>query len=290
MGYLNALSHRADLAFVRQAMKKDILDRDYEMELSKAWNERRDEKALHELIEAYTRLVISLAVRYKGHGLPVSDLIQEGNIGLLQAANRFDPEKGVRFSTYAKWWIRAYIQDFILRNWSIVRAGSTTSQKSLFFSLNRLRNKLLSLSTEMMSPEDHAVIAGHLQVSLRDVEKMEVRLSAPDLSLSHPVSENSENSWQDFILDTRLNPEETSFLEHAAQSHHNWVESAMLCLEPREHYIITKRRLCDPPRTLQDLGKELSITKERVRQLESRALRKMRYHFMDNMHEVRQAL
>ncbi len=290
MEYLNSLSHQADLAFVREVMKKPILEREAELDLAKAWHENKDEKALHELIESYTRLVISLAVKYKGYGLALSDLIQEGNLGLLQAANRFDPERGVRFSTYAKWWIRAHIQDFVLRNWSIVRTGSTTVQKNLFFNLNRLRSKLISISTEMMSPEDQKMIAQYLDISIQEVEQMEARLASHDLSLSNPISENADNDWQDLILDTRLNPEETSFQEHAEQSRYNWIEGAMLCLAPREQFIITQRRLSDPAQTLENLGKELSITKERVRQIEARALRKMRYYFMESMHEVRQAL
>lgn len=288
MDYLNSLSHQADLVFVREAMKRPILERDVELDLAKAWHENKDEKALHALIECYTRLVISLAVKYKGYGLSMSDLIQEGNLGLLQAANRFD--RGVRFSTYAKWWIRAHIQDFVLRNWSIVRTGSTTTQKNLFFNLNRLRSKLLSITTETMSPQDQERIAQHLDISIQEVEAMETRLASHDLSLSHPVSEYSDNNWQDFLLDTRLNPEETSFQEHAEQSRHNWIEEAMLCLAPREHYIISQRRLSDPLQTLERIGKELSITKERVRQIEARALRKMRYYFMESMHEVRQVL
>lgn len=290
MDYLNSLSHQADLAFVREAMKRPILERDVELDLAKAWHENRDEKALHALIECYTRLVISLAIKYKGYGLSMSDLIQEGNLGLLQAANRFDPQRGVRFSTYAKWWIRAHIQDFVLRNWSIVRTGSTTTQKNLFFNLNRLRSKLLSITTDTMSPQDQERIAQHLDISIQEVENMEARLASHDLSLSNPVSEYADNDWQDFLLDTRLNPEETSFQEHTEQSRHNWIEEAMLCLAPREQYIISQRRLTDPPQTLEYIGKELSITKERVRQIEARALRKMRYFFMESMHEVRQVL
>jgi RNA polymerase sigma-32 factor len=290
MDYINSLSHQADLAFVRKAMKRPILERDVELDLTKAWYEHKDEKALHELIESYGRLVISLATKYKSYGLSLSDLIQEGNLGLLQAANRFDPERGVRFSTYAKWWIRAHIQDFVLRNWSIVRTGSTTVQKNLFFNLNRLRSKLISISTEMMSPEDQKMIAEHLDVSIHEVENMEARLAGHDLSLSNPISEHADNNWQDLIFDTRLNPEENSFQEHAEQNRHNWIEEALLCLSERERFVIKHRRLSDPPQTLEILGKELSITKERVRQIEAKAIRRMRYYFMESMHEVHQAL
>jgi RNA polymerase sigma-32 factor len=290
MNFLNARSHSADLSYVREAMKMPLLDREKEMELARAWSEDQDEKALHELICSYTRLVISMALRYRNYGLPVSDLIQEGNIGLLQAALRFDPKRDVRFSTYAKWWVRACIQEFILRNWSIVRTGSTSAQRNLFFNLNRLRNQLLSLTTDTMSLQDQTVIAEHLHVSAQQVEEMEYRLAGHDLSLSNPISEYGEEDWQDFLCDTRPTPEEISVQEHSEQNRLHWIEEAMSCLNPREQYIITKRRLTDSPSTLEELGKELSITKERVRQLEAKALRRMRYYFMESMYEVRQTL
>ncbi len=290
MDFLNTRSHSADLSYVREAMKMPLLDREKEMSLARAWSEDQDEKAFQELVCAYTRLVVSVALRYRNYGLPVSDLIQEGNIGLLQAAIRFDHTRDVRFSTYAKWWIRACIQEFILRNWSIVRTGSTSAHRNLFFNLNRLRNQLLSLTTDTMTLQDQTVIAEHLHVTIRQVEEMEYRLAGHDLSLSHPISEYGEEDWQDLLRDVRPNPEETSIEEHSEQNRLHWIEEAMGCLNPREQYIITQRRLTDSPLTLEELGKKLSITKERVRQLEAKALRRMRYFFMESMHEVRQTL
>jgi RNA polymerase sigma-32 factor len=290
MDLINRQSHQADLNYVRTSMKMPLLERDHEKQLMQSWHHTRNEQALHALVRSYIRLVISISLRYRHYGLPLADLIQEGNLGLLQAAERFDSKREVRFSSYAKWWIRAYIQGFILRNWSIVRTGSTTSQKILFFNLNRLRNKLSSLSNDLMNTEEQHHISNTLHVSIQDVKNMESRLLYPDLSLSATISENGESNWQDFLSDERPNPEETSFKAHDTRVCHDWIIKAMSCLNPNEHLIIAKRWLSESPITLDILSKELKLTRERVRQLEARAIRKLRYFLMDNLHEVRQIL
>ena len=166
-------TQRADLEFVRTIMKAPLLGKEEEIELAKAWRENQDEDALHQIICAYTRLVVSIAVRFRHYGLPMGDLIQEGNLGLLRAAERFEVQREVRFSSYAKWWIKSYIQDYVLRNWSIVRTGSTTAQKLLFFNLRRLRKELATVTSEFMEPEERARIAKALKVTIKDVEDME---------------------------------------------------------------------------------------------------------------------
>ena len=290
MDFINNKSYRADLNYVRTFMKMPLLDRDYEAEITQLWHDKQNEKALHILICSYIRLVISIALRYRHYGLLLSDLIQEGNLGLLQAAQRFDPKREVRFSAYAKWWIRAYIQDYVLRNWSIVRTGTTTSQKTLFFNLNRLRNKLSDLRSNLINVEEQQEISKTLDISVEEVKNMTDRLSHPDLSLSMTINDLSANNWQDLLSDTRPTPEEVSFREHDGRNRHTWIMQAMSCLTPAEHLIITNRWLSEPGQTLESLGQELHLTKERARQLEARAIRKMRYFFMDNLHEVRQML
>src|SRR5215475_6497118 len=203
--YRGALD-QADIRFIRRCMKAPLLSRDREQTLALAWRDRHDQGALHELILAYSRLVVAAAVRLRGYGLPLGDLIQEGNIGLMEAATRFDPDRAIRFSTYAGWWIRAAMQDHILRNWSIVRTGTTAAQKSLFFNLRRLRAKIEnsggqpgmagSMGTSGLSQAGRAWIAGELRVDIAEVEAMEMRLSGIDQSLNAPISDEGEDDWQ----------------------------------------------------------------------------------------------
>lgn len=288
--FTNDDTQKADLAYIREVMREPLLTREHELNLACAWHDHEDEKALHKMIRAYSRIVVAAAVRFRHYGLPLGDLIQEGNLGLMQAASRFEPERGVRFSTYAKWWIRASIQDYILRNWSIVRTGSTTAQKQLFFNLRRLRAQLATLTTEMMQPEERKKIAEQLKVSIRDVEDMENRLAAHDLSLSVPMGEDGNEEWLDLIPDIRPTPEKvTSDLFDAAVRKH-WVQSALHHLTPRERKIILCRYLSDDPITLETVGNEMGISKERVRQLEARSLRKMRFHLLKNIRDIKEVL
>lgn len=283
-------TQKSDLAYVREIMREPLLEREEELRLARAWHDHGDEQALHHLIKAYSRLVVSAAIRFRHYGLPIGDLIQEGNLGLMQAAGRFEPNREVRFSTYAKWWVRSSIQDYILRNWSIVRTGSSAAQKQLFFNLRRLRAQLASVSHESMSTEDKGKIATTLKVSIHDVEDMENRLSAHDLSLSSPMSDNSNDDWIDSLVDTSPSPESCTFTNFDASVRRHWIESAMHNLSPRERQIVISRHLTEGSMTLEALGQVMSISKERVRQLETRALRKMRFHLVKNIHDVKEIL
>ncbi len=289
MEHTGSQTYQSDLTFIKGAMNVPLLSPEEEYTLTHAWYYEQDEQALAKIISSYGKLVISIAVRFKHYGLSLNDLIQEGNLGLLHAAQRFDPERNVRFSTYSKWWIRAFIQDFVLRNWSIVRTGSTTSQKMLFFNLRRLKNQLSHLSNELMSHDQHLEIANLLHVPLNDVAEMENRLINHDFSLSM-TPEHSEEEWLSSLKDERRTPEEESTLLENKHIHSQWIEKAMQALNPREVHIILQRRLNHTPETLENIGKTLGITKERVRQLEVRAIRKMKHYFLDMYSEVKQSL
>lgn len=285
-----AHTKQADLEYIRQLMAQPLLKKDQEHNLALAWHDHQDEKALHQLVQAYMRLVVSTAVRFRHYGIPLSDLIQEGNLGLMYAAERFEPERDVRFSTYARWWIRSYIQEYILRNWSIVRTGSTSAQKQLFFNLRRLKAQLSKISTDQMTIEERDHIAETLQVPLQDVEDMENRLSSHDLSLSHPMSESGSNDWVGSLADQKLDPEASAVNTLDESIRRLWIQGAMHYLSPRERMIITVRRLAEHPTTLEDIGKQLKISKERVRQLEVRAIRKMRHHLLHNIQDLKEML
>jgi RNA polymerase sigma-32 factor len=269
-------TQRANLAFIKQSMKEPLLSRDYEFDLARRWREESDTGALHHLVRAYTRLVVATASRFRNYGLPMGDLVQEGNVGLMQAAARFEPDREVRFSTYAAWWIRSAMQDYILRNWSIVRTGTTAAQKSLFFNLRRLRAKIDDVSGRPLSPESRARIAEELRVDQADVEAMEMRLGATDQSLNAPVSDDAEDDWQDFLADNRPTPEEVVIGLRDNQTRSRWLRHALSELSPRERTIIHQRRLKDEGATLEELGRVLGVSKERVRQLEHRAMLKLR--------------
>jgi RNA polymerase sigma-32 factor len=270
-------THKADHAFIRKAMTTPILEREHEHDLAVAWRDKGDEKALHQLVRAYGRLVVAMASKFRHYGLPLGDLIQEGNVGLMQAAARFEPEREVRFSTYASWWIRSTIQDYVLRNWSIVRTGSTSAHKSLFFNLRRLRSKIANTTGEMdLTEQSRMQIAKELGVSVKDVEVMEQRLAAHDQSLNVMVSDDSDDDWQGFLVDERPTPEQVVIGARDAKSRSAWLNSALGQLTDRERTIIEVRRLSEDGATLEDLGKTLGISKERVRQLESRAMSKLK--------------
>ena len=269
-------TQRANIAFIKASMKEPLLSRDHEFELAQRWRDEHDTAALHELVRAYTRLVVATASRFRNYGLPMGDLVQEGNVGLMQAAARFEPDREVRFSTYAAWWIRSAMQDYILRNWSIVRTGTTAAQKSLFFNLRRLRAKIDDVSGRPLSPEGKAKIARELRVEIADVEAMEMRLGASDQSLNAPVGDGAEDDWQDFLADTRPSPEEVVIGLRDNHTRSRWLADALGELSARERIIINQRRLRDEGATLEELGRELGVSKERVRQLEHRAMLKLR--------------
>jgi RNA polymerase sigma-32 factor len=269
-------TQRANLKFIKTSMQEPLLSREIEYDLAKRWRDSQDQVALHKLVRAYTRLVISIASRFRNYGLPMGDLVQEGNVGLLQAAERFEPDRGVRFSTYASWWIRSAMQDFILRNWSIVRTGTTAAQKSLFFNLRRLRAQIDDIGGEQLSEESREFIANELKVNVHEVEAMEIRLNGGDQSLNAPVSDESEDSWQDFLADQRPSSEETVVSVRDGRTRARWLVEALRELPQREQTIIRKRRLTENGATLEELGRVLGVSKERVRQLEHRALTKLR--------------
>lgn len=271
-----AEAQRANAGFIRRSMAEPLLSREREFELARAWRERSDERALHQLTRSYMRLVVAVAAKFRHYGLPMSDLVQEGSVGLMQAAARFEPERDIRFSTYATWWIRSAIQDFILRNWSIVRTGTTAAQKSLFFNLRRLRAQIEGAGGERLSREGRAKIAAALQVEVGEVEAMESRLSASDQSLNAGIGEEGEDEWQDFLSDERPSPEDHIVSSHDGAVRNRWLSDALAQLDGRERAIIEARRLTEEGATLEELGQRLGVSKERVRQLEHRALGKLR--------------
>jgi len=269
-------TQRANVRYIRASMKRPMLTREREFELARAWREADDEAALHELVGAYARLVIAAASRFRHYGLPLGDLMQEGNVGLMQAAARFEPERGVRFSTYATWWIRSAMQDFVLRNWSIVRTGTTAAQKSLFFNLRRLRARIEGASSGPLNSAGRRQIAEELRVPLTEVEDMERRLAAGDQSLNVTIAADGEDDWQDLLADTRPGPDEVVIGLRDTATRSRWLNEALRELSDREQTIIRQRRLVDEGATLEELGRELGVSKERVRQIEHRALGKLR--------------
>jgi RNA polymerase sigma-32 factor len=270
-------TQRANLSFIRASMREPLLTRDHEFDLARRWREEGDQKALHELVRSYTRLVVSTATRFRNYGLPLGDLVQEGNVGLMQAAARFEPDREVRFSTYAAWWIRSAMQDYILRNWSIVRTGTTAAQKALFFNLRRLRARIAGAEEDgRLTQFGRTKIAEELGVDVHEVESMEMRLASNDQSLNATVADQSEDEWQDFLADQRPSPEEVVIGMRDARTRSKWLAEALGELTPRERTIISARRLQDQGATLEELGRELGVSKERVRQLEHRAMLKLR--------------
>jgi len=276
-----ALSETSELrrgaqAYLRTAMRAPLLDAVHERDLARRWRDEDDERALHELITAYLRLVVAMAARFRHYGLPMSDLVQEGNVGLMQAAARFEPEREVRFSTYAAWWIRSAMQDFVLRNWSIVRTGTTSAQKALFFNLRRLRARIGDIGDAIMSAEATSRVARALRVPERDVESMAARLSAPDRSLNAPLTEDGDGEWQDMLADDADDPEALIMSHHDGAARTRLVHEAMADLSDRERMIIRERKLEEESVTLEALGERLGISKERVRQIEGAALEKLK--------------
>lgn len=270
--------------FVRAAMDAPFLEREEERQLAVLWKDNHDEVALHRLTYAHMRLVISIASKFRHYGLSMADMVQEGHVGLLEAAARFDPAREVRFSTYATWWIRASIQDYILRNWSIVRGGTSSAQKTLFFNLRRLRARLAQGSEELIGEEAHRTIAMAIGVPQADVELMDARLSAPDASLNAPmIDADSGGSSEriEFLVDHSPLPDENVTETIDSERRSQWLGHALDVLNERELRILQARRLQEDQVTLELLGDDLGISKERVRQIENRALEKLRRVLME---------
>ena len=270
-----------DPGLARRAMRAEFLDVETETRLARAWRDKGDERALHRLIQAYMRLAISMAGKFRRYGAPMGDLMQEAYLGLMKAAEKFDPDRGVRFSTYAVWWIKAQIQDYVMRNWSLVRTGSTASQKSLFFNLRRVQARLereaQAAGVNLSLPELHRAIATEIGVAIGDVEMMDLRLSGSDFSLDAPRSDDEDSrSWIDSLQADGEGAEVDVALRHDADMLRQWLIIAFSELTTREQIIVRERKLRDDPRTLESLGQELGLSKERVRQLETAAFGKMR--------------
>ncbi|HKL05343.1 MAG TPA: RNA polymerase factor sigma-32 [Roseovarius sp.] len=279
----------------RSAMKAELLDAETELKLAYAWRDERDEEALHRLITAYMRLAISMASKFRRYGAPMNDLIQEAGLGLMKAADKFDPDRGVRFSTYAVWWIKASIQDYVMRNWSMVRTGSTSSQKSLFFNMRRVQAQIereaMAKGEELDGYQLREMIAHEVGVPLRDVEMMEGRLSGSDFSLNATQSSEDEGrEWIDTIEDDGMRGDELVEQDHDLSALRDWLGQAMGRLNDRERFIVRERKLREEPRTLESLGQELNLSKERVRQLEAAAFEKMRKHLERHGAEVQNLL
>ena len=276
-------------------MKAELLDAETELRLAYAWRDQRDEQALHRLITAYMRLAISMAAKFRRYGAPMNDLIQEASLGLMKAADKFDPDRGVRFSTYAVWWIKASIQDYVMRNWSMVRTGSTSSQKALFFNMRRVQAKLEREAAQAGETLDgHQLrerIAREVGVPLTDVEMMEGRLSGSDFSLNATQSSDEEGrEWIDALEDDGAQASDLVEGTHDTARLRTWLVAALTGLNARERFIVTERKLRDEPRTLESLGEELGLSKERVRQLEVAAFTKMRRSLEAQSREVVQFL
>ena len=286
-----ALDGFTDNTLPRQAMRAELLDAETELQLAYAWRDKRDEKALHRLITAYMRLAISMASKFRRYGAPMNDLIQEASLGLMKAADKFDPDRGVRFSTYAVWWIKASIQDYVMRNWSMVRTGSTSSQKSLFFNMRRVQAQLEreaeARGEQLDGHQLREMIAREVGVPLADVEMMEGRLSGSDFSLNATQSSDEEGrEWIEALEDDAEQAADHVEAAHDAAALRGWLVKAMGALSDRERFIVTERKLRDEPRTLESLGDQLGLSKERIRQLEAAAFGKMRKSLEGQSKEV----
>ena len=283
------------MSLTRKAVKAELLDAETELQLAYAWRDSRDEAALHRLITAYMRLAISMAAKFKRYGAPMSDLVQEAGLGLMKAADKFDPDRGVRFSTYAVWWIKASVQDYVMRNWSMVRTGSTSSQKSLFFNMRRVQAQLEREAQQTGEKLDkhqlNQLIATEVGVPLNDVEMMDGRLSGSDFSLNATQASDEEGrEWIETLEDENARADLAVEEDYDQQRLSDWLGVAMNALNDREQFIVRERKLIDSPRTLESLGAELGLSKERVRQLEAAAFGKMRKYLEKNAGEIKNFL
>jgi RNA polymerase sigma-32 factor len=261
--------------YLQEIRKFPMLTPEEELSLSKRWRDHEDMAAAHKLVTSHLRLVAKIAMGYRGYGLPVGELISEGNVGMMQAVKRFDPERGFRLATYAMWWIRAAIQEYILHSWSLVKMGTTAAQKKLFFNLRRLKGQMQAIDDGDLQPEQVAKIAKVLAVPEQDVVNMNRRLAAPDHSLNAPVRQDSEGEWQDWLVDEG-DSQETELAEREEMTGRKaLLNGALKTLNERERHILIERRLKDEPTTLEDLSQQYGISRERVRQIEVRAFEKL---------------
>ncbi len=262
--------------YLSEIRKFPMLEKEQEFMLAKAWREHGDTQAAHKLVTSHLRLVAKIAMGYRGYGLPIGEVISEGNVGLMQAVKKFEPDKGFRLATYAMWWIRASIQEYILRSWSLVKMGTTAAQKKLFFNLRRMKGQMAALEEGDLRPEHVETIATKLAVTREEVISMNRRLAAPDSSLNAPVGGEGDSEWQDWLADDGAeNQEETVAESEEFGGRMALLKAAMGELNEREQRIIRERRLKDEPSTLEELSYEFGVSRERVRQIEVRAFEKL---------------
>ncbi|MFI5011445.1 MAG: RNA polymerase sigma factor RpoH [Hyphomicrobiales bacterium] len=272
---LPILSSEGGLARYLDEIKRfPMLEPQQEYMLAKRWREHGDREAAHQLVTSHLRLVAKIAMGYRGYGLPMSEVVSEGNVGLMQAVKRFEPERGFRLATYAMWWIKASIQEYILRSWSLVKLGTTANQKKLFFNLRRAKSRISALDEGDLRPDQVKQIATKLGVTEQDVVDMNRRLSG-DASLNAPLREQGEGEWQDWLVDEEDNQEHKLVESEEASNRHEALVDALGVLNPRERRIFEARRLADDPMTLEDLSAEFGVSRERVRQIEVRAFEKV---------------
>ena len=252
-----------------------MLERDEEFMLAQRWKQHQDTGAAHKLVTSHLRLVAKMAMGYRGYGLPIAEVISEGNIGLMQAVKKFDPDKGFRLATYAMWWIRAAIQEYILRSWSLVKLGTTAAQKKLFFNLRRLKGEMQALEEGDLKPEQARLIAEKLNVTEAEVFSMNGRMSGSDASLNIPMGTDGDMEWQDWLADDEPGQAETFANRQELDSRMELLTRAMEDLSDRERHILTERRLIDEPKTLEELSDQYGVSRERIRQIEVRAFEKL---------------
>jgi RNA polymerase sigma-32 factor len=273
--------------YLQEIRKFPMLAPEEELNLAKRWRDNHDEGAAHKLVTSHLRLVAKIAMGYRGYGLPVGELISEGNVGMMQAVKRFDPDRGFRLATYAMWWIRAAIQEYILHSWSLVKMGTTAAQKKLFFNLRRLKGQMAALEEGDLKPEQVEKIARVLQVPEQDVVSMNRRLASPDNSLNSPIRADSEGEWQDWLVD-ESESQETELADREDMSNRrDLLNSALSTLNDRERHILIERRLKDEPTTLEELSQQYNISRERVRQIEVRAFEKLQKNMKTQIVERR---
>jgi RNA polymerase sigma-32 factor len=263
--------------YLRDIRKFPMLERDQEFMLATRWQENEDVDAAQQMVTSHLRLVAKIAMGYRGYGLPLTDLIAEGNVGMMQAVKRFDPGRGFRLSTYAMWWVRAAIQEYILHSWSLVKIGTTAAQKKLFFNLRKIKSQLKAIDDGDLKDSTVKTIAGKLNVSETEVVNMNRRMAGPDHSLNAPVRDDTDGEWQDWLVDEHPDQETTVGDAEELSLRRDMLEDAMSGLNEREQHILRERRLQDQPTTLEDLSKVYGISRERVRQIESRPLRSCRH-------------
>ena len=262
--------------YLTEIRKFPMLTKDEEFMLAKRWQEHQDSEAAHKMVTSHLRLVAKIAMGYRGYGLPIGEVISEGNVGLMQSVKKFDPDKGFRLATYAMWWIRASIQEYILRSWSLVKMGTTAAQKKLFFNLRKAKSQISAFEEGDLRPEQVEHIATQLGVTHAEVISMNRRLSGPDSSLNAPLRSDSESEWQDWLQDDAQVSQETTVAENEERElRMGLLGEAMQELSDRERHILTERRLQDNPTTLEELASQYGVSRERVRQIEVRAFEKL---------------